>query len=285
MGLPPPIHAPLATSLDVAPSLLPTAALLDVRSAERFSQGHHAGAGNIAPEDFKSRRAELPPRDVTLLVLHDEPANAEAAATALGAMGYSQVHWLDAPVTALPGAELDRGPAARLWRPSQFLERILPLLPRGRVLDVAAGSGRESVFLALNGFDVEAWDHAPEALERAEALAVRSGVQIRTRVVDLEKRGLAEPDQFEVVMVFRFLHRTLLPWLERAVAPGGALVYETYREGQEVHGRPKHPRFLLRPGELSSSFPALSVVLHEEPDIPGGPVMSRVLARRPLIAF
>lgn len=283
MGSPATVHPPSPASAAVISLLAANACLLDVRSKQAFAAGHLRGAGHIEPQDFGERRAELPPRDAHVIVLDDDPERAHAAAEQLGAMGYAQSQWLQTSLADLSEGHGDRSPAVRLWRPSPFLERILPLLPRGRVLDVAAGSGREAVFLAMHGFDVECWDRAPEALERAHALAARHGVSIRSRVTDLEYREVPEPGGFEVVMVFRFLHRPLFPWLERAVAPGGALVYETYRRGQEVHGRPTHPRFLLTPGELSSAFPPLSVVLHEEPDVPGGPVMSRLLARRPLI--
>ncbi len=275
-----PPHPPLPVSPEGAIALLPTSCVLDVRPADRFAQGHLAGAGRIASHEFTTRRAELPPRDARVLVVHDEPGLARDAAEALVRLGYTWVRWLDAALLTMPGGVTDSALAARLWRPSPFLERVLPQLPHGRVLDVAAGSGRESVFLALHGFEVEAWDRAPEALERAEALAANHGVRIQTRVADLERQALADPGEFQVVMVFRFLHRPLLPWLQRAVAPGGALVYETYRQGQELHGRPTHARFLLAPGELSSAFPSLSVVLHEEPDPPGGPIMSRILAFR-----
>ena len=82
-------------------------------------------------------------------------------------------------------------------------------------------------------------------------------------------------------MVVRFLHRPLLPWLERALAPGGALVYETFRTGQERHGRPKQARYLLQPGELTTAFPSLVVEHYEEVEPEGGPVLARLLARRP----
>ncbi|MEK7331676.1 MAG: hypothetical protein AAB113_12845, partial [Candidatus Eisenbacteria bacterium] len=81
--------------------------------------------------------------------------------------------------------------------------------------------------------------------------------------------------------VFRFLHRPLFPHIERALAPGGWLVYETFRRGQERFGRPTHPRFLLNEGELSSAFPSLAVEDYTEPDPEGGPVTARLLARKP----
>ncbi|MBI3539599.1 MAG: hypothetical protein HY076_04945 [Candidatus Eisenbacteria bacterium] len=84
-----------------------------------------------------------------------------------------------------------------------------------------------------------------------------------------------------MVTVFRFLHRPLFPAIERAIAPGGFLVYETYRRGQERFGRPKHPRFLLDDGELATAFPSLSVEHCEEPSPAEGPITARLLARRP----
>ncbi|MEO5987782.1 MAG: methyltransferase domain-containing protein [Candidatus Eisenbacteria bacterium] len=281
MGISMLAHVPLPVTPEEVRTIDRETFVLDVRSPDRFAAGHLAGAGRIEAREFTARRAELPPRDARVLVVHEDPGLAREAAEALGTLGYAWVRWLDAPLDAMAEGVAHTTAAARLWRPSPFLERVLPRLPQGRALDIAAGSGRESVFLALHGFDVEAWDHAPEALERAEALAARHGVRIHTRLVDLERGDMPDPGQFQVVMAFRFLHRPLLPWLERAVAPGGALVYETFRLGQEVHGRPKHPRFLLYPGEIASVFPSLSVVLHEEPDVPGGPVMSRLLAFRP----
>ena len=162
---------------------------------------------------------------------------------------------------------------------------MLAALPPGRgptALDVACGAGRDAVFLAGHGFAVEARDHAPEALERARALAGREGVALRTVVCDLERAGLPPPERpFDLVVCFRFLHRPLFPWIEAAVAPGGWLVYETYRDGQERFGRPRRAHFLLRPGELAGAFPALETVRYEEPDPPQGPVTARLLARRP----
>ncbi len=239
------------------------------------------GAGRIGRHEFVPRRAELPARDSQVIVVHDDPSEASAAAHELHALGYQHVHWLDAPLGTIPGGHEARSHAARLWRPSPFLERIAPMLtPKGSVLDLAAGSGRESVWMASCGYEVHAWDRAAEALERAEALARREQVQLHTRIVDLERRTLPSPGKHDVVMVFRFLHRLILPWIADAVAPGGMLVYETYAKGQERFGRPKHPRFLFQSGEIARSFPDLRVLVHEEPSPDEGPILARVVAVR-----
>jgi SAM-dependent methyltransferase len=259
----------------------PATAVLDARTVAAFASGHVEGAGRLEPHEFEPLRAELPPRDAPVLVVHDSPPAARAAAFALAALGYARVAWLDAALGALPGGLASRSAPAALWRPSPFLVRIEPRLPRGRVLDLACGSGRELVWLAGRGFEAEGWDRAPEALERASVLAERCGVGVRTRVVDLEFGPRPDPrPEYDVVMVFRFLHRPIFPWIAAWLRPGGALVYETYRTGQERYGRPKQPRFLLGSGELARAFPDCRVDLYEETEPEPGPVMARLLAFR-----
>jgi tellurite methyltransferase len=272
--------------------------VLDTREPEAFACGHLAGSGHIPHSEILARRSELPPRGAAILVVAQDAGAAAAAATTLEAMGYSAVSWLAAPLAALPGGLADRAPAARLWRPAPFLEEVLPLVlrtpasaPRSVVLvapaplalDLACGAGRDAVFLAQHGFEVEGWDHAPEALERARALAQRHGVRLRTEVRDLERPGLEPPARpFDLIVCFRFLHRPLFPWMERALAPGGWLVYETFRVGQERFGRPVRAHFLLARNELARAFPMLETIRYEECNPEAGPVSARLLARRPI---
>lgn len=274
-----------------------TFAVLDARDPEAFARGHLAGSGHIPHAEVTARRSELPARDAAILVVAQDAAAAAAAAATIEALGYSTVAWLDAPLGALAGGLADRAPAARLWRPAPFLEEVLPLIPRpqgavsapgalaaspARALDLACGAGRDAVFLALNGFQVEGWDHAPEALERARELAQRNGVTVRTEVRDLERPTLEPPARpFDLIVCFRFLHRPLFPWMERALAPGGWLVYETFRVGQERFGRPIRAHFLLARDELARAFPTLETIRYEEREPEGGPVTARLLARKP----
>ena len=253
-----------------------------MRETEAFVAGHLPGSGHVPFPELRERRGELPARDQELVVVAEDGERAHAAASQLSALGYARVGWLDSRPGELPAGTLVTGPAERLWRPSPFLDAVRDELPRGRALDLAAGAGREAVTLALGGWSVEAWDNDETALGRARALATRNGVRITTHLADLESPGVSLPSSaFEVVMVFRFLHRPLFPAISAALAPGGMLVYETFRRGQERFGRPKHPRFLLDDGELAESFPGLEVLRYEESEAPDGPVLARLLARRP----
>jgi tellurite methyltransferase len=265
--------------------------VLDVRDPAAYARGHLVGSGHLPLAELRERRVELPPRGTRILVVADDATVAAAGAAALETMGYADVAHLDGPLAALPGGLDDHGIAARLWRPARFLAEVLPTVlaarpegsgPGRTALDVACGAGRDAVYLATHGFTVEGRDHAPEALERARSLAAHEGVPLRTVVCNLERSGLPPPERrFDLVVCFRFLHRPLFPWMEQAVAPGGWLVYETYRLGQERFGRPKRAHFLLRDGELAAAFPDLVTVRYEEPSPPGGPLTARILARRP----
>src|SRR5690606_29782560 len=75
--------------------------------------------------------------------------------------------------------------------------------------------------------------------------------------------------RFAGVIVTNYLHRPLLPLIVQAVAPGGALIYETFAQGNERFGRPRSPRFLLEPGELLEAVRGqLEVVAYEHGEIP-----------------
>jgi SAM-dependent methyltransferase len=273
--------SPAPVAAEAGRSLLSLgAAVLDVREESAFARSHVPGSGNVPLEDLAERRAELPSREVELLVVADDDATAARAASELEATGFTRVSHLTVPWQHLAAGD-EPGPGARLWRPAPFLEEVLPQILRGRALDLAAGAGRDAVFLALSSFEVEAWDIDAEALARADRLARRHRVAIATTVCDLE-RGLPPipAARFDLVVCFRYLHRPLFPLMAGALAPGGHLVYETYRVGQERFGRPMRERFLLQPGELARAFASLDILRHEEPDPPGGPLTARLLARR-----
>ncbi len=280
----PPLSAtPIAVaSLAEAATRLPRALLLDVRKPDAFARGHVAGAGHVAFEEFALRRVELPGRDQAVVLLHDEPERALLAARALVAIGYTRVGWLAASLAHEPGGLASREPPARLWSPSAFLEKVRSRLPRGRALDLACGSGRASVFLAQSGWTTQGWDVDPSAIGLARGFAARAGVAVAFQQVDLEHGELPQRDAaFDVIVVVRYLHRELFPWIERALTLGGALVYETFRQGQERFGHPRRARHLLEPGELARAFPSLEVELHEETPDTAPPVLARLLARRP----
>ena len=78
-----------------------------------------------------------------------------------------------------------------------FLREHLELLPRGKVLDIAMGEGRNGVYLAAQGYQVLGWDTSEVGLQKAHRLARERNTTIETKVVDLENTQLVK-DEFAI---------------------------------------------------------------------------------------
>jgi SAM-dependent methyltransferase len=164
--------------------------------------------------------------------------------------------------------------------PSAWVCRWAAYIPSGgRVLDLAAGSGRHARLLGGLGHRVTAVDRDAQAMSRLDGMA-----NIRTIVADVEAGCWPCPGEvFEGVAVTNYLHRPLLPLLVAAVAPGGVLLYETFAVGNERFGRPTNPEFLLRPGELLDAVRGrLRVLAYEDLEVtePKRAMVQRICAQR-----
>ncbi|RMH05780.1 MAG: dihydroneopterin aldolase [Nitrospirae bacterium] len=160
----------------------------------------------------------------------------------------------------------------RLEPPAPFLEHHLALLPRGSILDVASGSGRNALFLASRGFPVTAVDRNQEALAALTALATRHRLStwISTTCQDLESQpspcsSIFGVQQFEGIIVFFYLFRPLFPALIQALKPGGVLVYETFLiDNHLLYQHPRRRAFCLEHNELLQLIKPLRVLVYEE---------------------
>ncbi|MBI4195386.1 MAG: class I SAM-dependent methyltransferase [Betaproteobacteria bacterium] len=165
--------------------------------------------------------------------------------------------------------------------PSAWVRRWAEMIPaEGRVLDVACGAGRHARFLAGLGYAVDAVDRESAALSE---LAGVPGITV-TRA-DIESGPWPYAGRtFAGVVVVNYLHRPLFPHLLAALAPGGALIYETFASGNERYGRPANPDFLLRPGELLEVVRGRLRVIAYEDLFAAGPkpaMVQRICAMRP----
>ena len=103
--------------------------------------------------------------------------------------------------------------------PSAFVLDAISRLPRARrvrALDLAMGSGRHAVPLAGRGIATFGVDRDIEKVRAARAAAAAKGLTINAWVADLSRPAL--PDRFfDLIVCVRFLDRTLLPLLPRAL--------------------------------------------------------------------
>jgi len=147
----------------------------------------------------------------------------------------------------------DSGPDELLTQYSYLFSDDLKDHP---ILDLASGDGHNGIFLASKGFSVVLADRSEEALSLASLKAQAAGVTAQFWQVDLEQEGVNSLKglTFSAVLVFRYLHRPLIPCIRKSLKQGGILMYETFTTKQARFGKPKNPDHLLKAGELLSWF-------------------------------
>lgn len=146
-----------------------------------------------------------------------------------------------------------------------FLRKYIRFLPKGEALDIAAGEGRNAVFLARHGFEVEAVDISPVGLRKARQLASDMGVNIVTTLADLDTFE-TDRDRYDVVANFYYLNRRLIPKIKKCLKKGGRVIFETYLIDQRgLHtGGPRELKYFLRHNELLRLFKDFRIVLYRE---------------------
>lgn len=164
---------------------------------------------------------------------------------------------------------------------SDFLKKNIGLLPKGRVLDLAMGNGRNAVYLAGLGFEVEGVDISGEAVQKAIESASESGVKINAIKADLEREYRIPEHSFDVIICFNYLQRTLIPQIKSGLRSGGFLVYETFIIDQAGFGRPKNPDYLLRHNELLEMFRDFICIRYHEGIVDNRKAVAGIIAIKP----
>jgi tellurite methyltransferase len=153
--------------------------------------------------------------------------------------------------------------------PAAFLVENLSLLPKsGRALDIAMGTGRNALYLASLGFRVTGIDVSAVAVEKCRQKAERLGLPIEAIVADLERSPLPS-EEYDLIVNFYYLQRSLAPQIVAALKPGGVLVFQSFTIDQVQFGRDWNPDYMLRPGELREMFADLETLLYHEGIIQG----------------
>lgn len=101
----------------------------------------------------------------------------------------------------------------------------------GRALDIAMGQGRNSVFLAMRGWDAGGFDVSPKGLEAARAAASRAGVSIRTELANHEKFPMGQDHWDLIAAIYApvpLADPAYARRLHQALRPGGILVAESF---------------------------------------------------------
>ena len=178
------------------------------------------------------------------------------------------------PTTAFPDAaehwnrRFERDDFLFGTEPNAWLrEHVGALPPGGRVLSVADGEGRNSVWLARQGFAVDAFDIAEVGVAKARAFAAREGVAVNFHVADVD--GFAWPtaayDGVAAIFV-QFadpaLRARMFTRIVQCLKPGGVLILQGYTPRQLEYrtGGPPVASHLYTEALLRDVFDALQIV-------------------------
>ena len=171
------------------------------------------------------------------------------------------------------------GPAH--FRPNWLLTEHRDLLTGSQALDVACGFGGNALYLASLGYQVDAIDVSAVALARAQQEARRRGLQVNLVQADLARWWLP-PSHYDLISVFFYLNRELLPLLSATLRPGG-LLFQANHNKRFLEIRPGfNPDYLLGPGELQRLAGIAGLeILHYADSLADRLYNSEIIARRP----
>ena len=138
------------------------------------------------------------------------------------------------------------------------VEKYIKEAKVGYALDIACGQGRNTHFLADNGFEVDALDLSDYALSQ-----IRDDAKIHKLEVDLDEYNL-EKNKYDLVININYLNRRFFHQIKEALKPNGVVIFETFIIAHGDFENPQNPEYLLRSNELLHAFIGLEVIYYEE---------------------
>ncbi len=144
-------------------------------------------------------------------------------------------------------------------KPISLVEKYIGLADGTKALDIACGMGRHTIFLAQNGFEVDALDISSIALQ-----TLQNRENITPFEVDFDTHIL-EKDTYDLVVCTYFLERKLFSQMLDCLKEGGVLLMETFVYDALNENAPLNTNFLLQPSELKEVFSkSCEVLFYEE---------------------
>ena len=159
--------------------------------------------------------------------------------------------------------------------PSKIVVDFCSMAKKGRALDIACGTGRNAIYLAHQGFTVDAIDISDEGLKMFKD----KHPLIRPVCTDLDLFDIA-PDRYDLIINIRYLNRRLFPYIKEGLVTGGVLIFESFMERpikakslRKENFQPSCRDYLFRENDLLHGFISLTIRYYREFEAmePGSP--------------
>jgi SAM-dependent methyltransferase len=146
--------------------------------------------------------------------------------------------------------------------PNAFLVAMTRGVKPGRAMDVGMGQGRNTIYLAQQGWESVGFDPAERAVAAAQEQAVKLGVTIATHVARAEDFEWGEA-RWDLIVLSYVGGREYVQQVQRALKPGGMVVLEGFHR-DATKSRPIGGAVVFDTNELLGLFPALRVIRYED---------------------
>ncbi len=169
-----------------------------------------------------------------------------------------------------------------------FISELKP----GDALDIGAGNGRNSLYLAENGWAVDALDIDENALRHIDEVSRKKSLLVHTILQDFMRHET--PRQYDVILCLMTLHflsqqdiKLAIDWMKVHTKPGGTIVISGFNSRNAIGARP----YLFSNNELAELFTEWTII-HYEDDSPSSILskstqkietyhVSRIVAKKP----
>ena len=143
---------------------------------------------------------------------------------------------------------------------ASVVKKYSHLAPGKKALDIAAGNGRNAIFLAQKGFSVDAVDISEVGLSEFAS----KHPNINAICADLDQFEIATA-HYDLILDVKFLNRRLFPFIQEGLKPGGIVIFHTLLGSTNIKSTPEHCRdYLLQPNELLHAFLAMRIIYYRE---------------------
>lgn len=153
---------------------------------------------------------------------------------------------------------------------NDFLKEFVHLLPKGKILSLGEGEGRNAVYLAKMGFDVTAIDYSQVGLDKTLKRANENKTNIRTICADLTTYEFEKDYWRGIISIYFHVHKKARAIIHRncvnALSKGGVFILESFSTNQLKFGTggPKNLDLLMDLKEVLAELNGLEFKVARE---------------------